>query len=55
MPGAGCAPLGADLEVEQLRLKEWGSLLKMQTMSVKEKAAKKKEQLDTMEDLLKEE
>jgi hypothetical protein len=34
---------------------EWNSMLKKQTMSEKEKAMAKREQLDEMEDLLKQE
>jgi DNA repair exonuclease SbcCD ATPase subunit len=45
----------ADLEAEQLHLKEWSSLMKSRTKSEKEKAVKKREHLDAMEDLLKEE
>jgi hypothetical protein len=44
-----------DLEVEQLHIKEWDSLLKSWTKSEKENVVKKREQLDVMEDLLTEE
>jgi hypothetical protein len=44
-----------DLGVEQQRLKEWNSLLKSRTKSKKDKVKQRREQLDTMQDLLKEE
>jgi hypothetical protein len=40
---------------EQRCLKEWNSLLKSQTKSEMEKATQRRENLDTMEDLLKQE
>jgi SepF-like predicted cell division protein (DUF552 family) len=44
-----------DLGAEQRCLKKLNSLLKSRTKSKKEKATVKREQLDTMEELLKEE
>jgi hypothetical protein len=43
-----------DLGAEVLRLKEWSSLLKVRTKSKKEKAVKKREELDEIEVLQKE-
>jgi hypothetical protein len=44
-----------DLALEQWRLKEWKFLLKSWTKSKKEKLMQRREQLDAMEGLFKEE